>query len=156
VHDHSSVHNFHLSGPGADASTPVDFVGDQTFTVTLADGTYFFDCDAHPVQMKGKFTVGAVTTPPPPAAPVKLAGSVGPGSKVALGPLRGLSSGRFAVTVRDRTAADGFRLAGPGVARATGAAFRGTVTWTVKLKPGRYSFGSVRHPKLRRVFTVAA
>jgi hypothetical protein len=91
VHDHSTFHNFHLSGPGnVDVQTPVDFVGDQTFTVTLVDGQYFFQCDPHSSQMKGNFTVGTFTAPtpkPPPPAPQKLAGTIGPGASFRLGPL---------------------------------------------------------------------
>lgn len=158
IHDHSAFHNFHLSGPGVDVSTTPDFVGDQSFTVALTDGTYFFQCDPHSSQMKGSFTVGTVTTPPPPApvpAPAKLAASIGPGSSFAIGPVRGLAAGKAVVTVRDRSATDGFRLAGPGVARSTGAAFRGTVTWTVTLRAGRYSAGSLKHAARRRSFTVS-
>lgn len=159
VHDHSAFHNFHLSGPGVDASTGVDFVGDQTFTVTLGDGTFFFNCDPHSSQMHGRFTVGAVSAPPPAPAPApppaKLAASIGPNGAVALAPLDGLAAGKAVITVRDRSARDGFRLAGPGVARATAAAFRGTVRWTVVLKPGRYAYGSARNAKLRKSFTVS-
>jgi hypothetical protein len=161
VHDHSALHNFDLSGPGVAVATGVDTVGDQTFTVTLVDGTYFFQCDEHVSQMHGSFTVGSVTTPPPtptptPLPPAKvLAGSIGPGAKFALAPSKGLSAGKFKIKVSDRSATDGFRLAGPGVTRATTAKFRGAVTWTVTLKAGKYSYGSARNAKLRRSFTVS-
>jgi len=59
VHDHSAIHNFHLFGPGVDVSTTIEAVGDQTFTVTLLAGKYFYVCDEHPTTMKGSFTVGA-------------------------------------------------------------------------------------------------
>ena len=155
VHDHSDFHNFHLFGPGAvDAATTVDEIGDKTFTITLTDGTYRFDCDAHPTQMKGTFTVGAVTTPPPAAA-TRLTASIGPGKTFALAPRSGVSAGKAVITVRDRSAADGFRLSGPGVAKTTGVKFTGTVTWKVTLAAGRYSFGSLRSSKLRRAFTVS-
>jgi plastocyanin len=164
VHDHSSFHNFHLSGPGVDVSSTVDEIADHTFTITLVDGTYFFDCDPHSSQMKGSFTVGTATTttttttttpPPPVAAPKKLAAAIGPGATFSLKPASGLAAGKFSITVADRTATDGFRLAGPGVAKATGAKFKGTVTWTVTLKQGTYSFGSTRTAKKRRTFTVS-
>ena len=159
LHDHSDFHNFHLSGPGVDVSTAVEGIGTQVFTVTLTDGTYFFNCDPHSSQMKGSFTVGTVTTPPPApkpsAAAAQLAASL-TGSKATLGPLAGLSAGKAVLTVRDRSATDGFRLSGPGVSKATGAQFRGTVKWTVTLKAGRYSFGSARNPKLRKSFTVSS
>jgi hypothetical protein len=157
VHDHSTIHNFHLSGPGVDASTTVAEIADKTFTVTLADGTYFFDCDAHPAQMKGTFTVGSVTTPPPPPSPTtKLAASFGPGSAFALAPRTGLKAGKATLTVRDRSKTDGFRLAGPGVTRTTGAKFTGTVTWKVTLAAGKYSYGSARSARLRKIFMVSS
>jgi hypothetical protein len=154
VHDRSAIHNFHLSGPGVDASSTIPEVADKTFTVTLADGTYFFDCDAHPAQMKGSFTVGAVATPPPAAT--KLAASFGPGSAFALAPRTGVKAGKATITVRDRSKSDGFRLSGPGVNKTTGAAFTGTVTWRVTLTAGRYSFGSARFAKSRKALIVSA
>jgi plastocyanin len=159
VHDRSDFHNFHLSGPGVDVATAVDAKGDFTFTVSLTDGTYFFNCDPHSAQMKGTFTVGAVAAPPAatpvPATPVKLVAAIGPGANVSLKPTTGLSAGSVVITVRDRSATDGFRLAGPGVAKATATRFKGTVTWRVTLKAGSYTFGSALRAKLRRSFTVA-
>jgi plastocyanin len=163
VHDHSSFHNFDFSGPGAAVSTDVDFIGDKTFTVTLADGTYFFQCDPHSAQMHGSFTVGAVTAPPtttrpaPTPAPsaTALAAAIGPGAASSLRPASGLSAGRYAIRVNDRTTTDGFRLSGPGVSKATGASFRGSVTWTIRLPAGRYTYGSALHPGKRHVFSVS-
>jgi hypothetical protein len=63
---------------------------------------------------------------------------------------------RVKITVTDRSAADGFRLAGPGVTRATGVKFKGSVTWAVRLKPGKYSFGSLRNAKRRRSITISS
>ena len=163
VHDHSSFHNFDFSGPGAAVSTEVDFIGDKTFTVTLVDGTYFFQCDPHSSQMHGSFTVGAVTAPTTTTTPVPvpaqratpLAASVGPGTAASLRPSAGLSAGRYAITVNDRTASDGFRLSGPGIAKATGVSFRGKVTWKVRLSAGRYTYGSALHAGRRHVITVS-
>lgn len=162
VHDRSSFHNFDLSGPGVSVATDVDGIGDKTFTVTFVDGTYFFQCDPHSSQMHGTFTVGTVTTPPPtttptptPAPATGLTGSIGPGATFTLSPTSGLSAGKFRIKVSDRSAADGFRLAGPGLARSTGVKFKGSVTWALMLKPGKYTFGSLRNPKLRRSFTIS-
>jgi plastocyanin len=158
LHDHSAFHNFHFSGPGVDVLTSVDGIETKTFTVTLTDGTYFFNCDPHSSQMKGSFTVGTVSTPPPPVptpapAATKLAASIGAGSKATLKPLAGLGAGKAVITVKDTSASDGFRLAGPGVSKATGAAFRGTVKWTVTLRAGRYAAGSRPISTLRRTCT---
>jgi PASTA domain/Copper binding proteins, plastocyanin/azurin family len=65
VNDNSAFHNFHLSGPGVDKSTEVDFKGTTTWLVTLTDGVYRFVCDPHAAQMKGEFTVGSAQPPPP-------------------------------------------------------------------------------------------
>ena len=62
VADKSDIHNFHLFGPGVDQSTAIEAITTATWTVTLQDGTYTFDCDAHPSAMLGKFTVGTATT----------------------------------------------------------------------------------------------
>jgi hypothetical protein len=162
VHDHSSFHNFDLSGPGVSVATDIDGVGDKTFTVTFVDGTYFFQCDPHSNQMHGQFTVGTVTTPPPtttptptPAPATALAGSIGPGAKFTLSPSSGLSAGKFRIKVSDRSASDGFRLAGPGVTRSTGVKFKGSLTWALTLNAGKYTFGSLRNPRLRRSFTIS-
>ena len=55
VSDLSSIHNFHLTGPGVNKKTSVAGKGKTTWTVTLQKGkTYRYVCDAHPF-MKGSF-----------------------------------------------------------------------------------------------------
>ncbi|HET7130309.1 MAG TPA: hypothetical protein VFJ93_14645 [Gaiellaceae bacterium] len=79
VDDKADLHNFHLFGPGGvNQATDVEAITTATWTVTFVDGTYNYNCDAHPGSMNGKFTVGAVqtttttpTTPPPAAVKVK-------------------------------------------------------------------------------------
>ena len=168
VHDGSDLHNFHLTGPGVDVSTPVEQAGDFTFTITLSAGTYTFMCDPHATIMKGSFTVGAATTPAPapapaptPAAtPTKLLAAIGPGAKISLraadgSALSSLAAGSFTIVVRDRSATDDFRLAGPGVSKATGVSFKGTVTWKLTLKAGRYTFRSGKHAALHGAFALS-
>ncbi len=153
VHDHSSIHNFHLIGPGVDVATTVEGVGDSTFTITLTDGVYRFVCDPHSTVMKGEFAVGSAQLTLPP-----LAGSVGPGKRISLAaagkPVSQLDPGTYTVTVRDRSKTDDFRLVGPGVSRATGVKFRGTVVWKVTLQTGIYVFRSDKH-RLSGSFSVA-
>ena len=56
VRDMSSVHNFHLIGPGVEESTTVAFVGTATWTVTFRKGkVYRYVCDPHRTRMKGSF-----------------------------------------------------------------------------------------------------
>jgi hypothetical protein len=156
VHDLSDEHNFHLSGPGVDVSTDILFIGDQTFTITVKDGTYTFVCDAHPTRMQGLFTAGSTppptTTPSPPAAkPVTL--RVGPG-RALTAPAR-LAAGRYAITVRDTSATDNLHVKGPGLDRKTGVAFKGQTRWTVTLKTGSYRVFSDAHRTLARTIRVA-
>ena len=57
ISDKSSIHNFHLTGPGVNKKTTVGGTGSSTWTVTLKKGTYKYVCDPHASFMKGSFTV---------------------------------------------------------------------------------------------------
>jgi plastocyanin len=58
VADKSSIHNFHLIGPGVNKKTSVPFTGTQTWTVKLKPGKYTYQCDIHAAAgMKGTFKV---------------------------------------------------------------------------------------------------
>jgi plastocyanin len=58
VQDKSSIHNFHLLGPGVNKLTTVSFTGAKTWKVTLKPGTYTYQCDVHAsFGMKGTFRV---------------------------------------------------------------------------------------------------
>jgi plastocyanin len=157
VHDHSSMHNFHLNGPGVNMLTSEAFVGTVTWTVTFQNGRYTFNCDPHSTQMRGSFTVGTPPSPPPPPPPsrvVRLTATVGPGFTISLRTANGrrvtrLRRGRYRITVRDRSASHNFHLRGRGVNKRTAVGFRGTRTWTVTLRRGRYRF--VCDPHARRM-----
>jgi hypothetical protein len=163
IHDKSDLHNFHLSGPGVDVASDVTFIGDKTFTITITDATYNFQCDAHPTLMKGAFTAGKATPPPTttttitsttpaPTPPRPLTLAVGPGRRMTA-PVR-LPAGRYAITARDASAVDDLHLKGPGVDRKTGVAFRGKRLWTVTLKSGTYRVFSDAHRLLARKIIV--
>jgi plastocyanin len=62
VNDQSSIHDFHLSGPGVSEATSVAGTGTTTWTVTLQPGSYHYQCDPHASVMKGDFTVTGGTT----------------------------------------------------------------------------------------------
>jgi hypothetical protein len=161
VTDNSIDHNFHIRGPGVDQATLVEGMGTVTWTVTITDGTYNFQCDAHPTQMKGSFTAGNVPPPPPPPPPAgKLSGKVttkaislktSAGAKV-----KSLTARKYKVTVSDTSKTQNFHLTGPGVNKKTGVAARATATWTLNLKPGKYTYRSDKSRKLRGTFTVRA
>ncbi|MET1010731.1 MAG: hypothetical protein ABWY96_11830 [Gaiellaceae bacterium] len=57
IRDRSSIHNFHLVGPGVDRRTGVPFTGRRRWEVTLRVGTYRYRCDPHRTTMRGGFTV---------------------------------------------------------------------------------------------------
>jgi plastocyanin len=57
VLDKSSIHNFHITGPGLNKLTSVPKVYTVTWTVTLKKGTYTFVCDPHREIMRGSFKV---------------------------------------------------------------------------------------------------
>ena len=58
ISDRSSIHDFHLSGPGFNrVFTGVEFTGTKTFVLTLRKGTYHFQCDPHSTFMHGRFAV---------------------------------------------------------------------------------------------------
>jgi plastocyanin len=147
VRDHSSSHNFHLTGPGVDMSTAVGFVGTTTWNVTFQDKQlYRFQCDPHFTSMRGSFTTGGGPTPPPPPPPppplTRLFATVGPGPTISLRTASGrrvtrLRAGRYRITVRDRSRMHNFHLLGAGVNKRTTVAFRGTRTWLVTFRKGK-------------------
>jgi hypothetical protein len=160
IDDLGDEHNFHLVGPGGiDVATSVEGTAVRTIELDLVDGKYEFMCDAHPLRMRGSFTVGTFTQPPaPPPTPkpqaskltltvtdraVTLRNSAG---AVA----RKLAAGAFSIKVVDRSKKQNAHLLGAGVNRKTGIVFVGTLTWKVTLKPGVLTYRSdAAKPKLR-------
>jgi len=58
IMDTSTIHNFHLKGPGVDKKTAVRYLGTKTWAkLRLKKGTYRYWCDPHKTTMKGSFTV---------------------------------------------------------------------------------------------------
>lgn len=163
VSDQGDEHNFHLFGPGVNETTDVGSTGTVTWNVTLTDGTYTFQCDAHGSSMRRTFKVGTggtttATTPAataPAASVARLSGSVGPGFTIALRNAAGakvktLKRGAYTITVRDRARTHDFHLVGPGVNRKTGVAFVGTQTWKVRLGKGTLRFFCDPHKTIMR------
>jgi hypothetical protein len=158
VNDLSIEHNFHLTGPGVDMATLVETTGTTTWTVTFTDGTYKYSCDPHASFMRGSFTVGNVPPPPPPSG--RLSGKVttrtislntASGSRV-----RSVVENTYRLTVADSSKKQNFHLTGPGVNRKTSVKGRTRVTWTIQLKPGKYTYRSDKNKRLKRTFTVTA
>ena len=151
VDDRSPDHNFRLTGPGVNAATALPEVGRRELTVRLRGGTYSFFCDPHTQTMLGDFRVPAAAAV---ARRLEATLTAGGGATLRLpggAPVRTVPAGAYAVVVRDRSNVTGFRLAGPGVRRTTGARFRGTVTWRLRLSRGTYRYGAGRTSRTFRV-----
>jgi hypothetical protein len=158
VRDRSTLHNFHLASnedSTVDFKTELEFVGEQTFTVTFRDDTtYAYACEPHWRIMNGSFLVTSrPADPPPPTEPPPTVLKAGVTSKgrpfVAK---RTLRAGRYRVLVQDASRRANFHLKGSGVNRRTARKFKGRKTWTVRLESGRYRFGS--DPRLTGTLTV--
>jgi len=77
------------------------------------------------------------------ATPV-LSGEVGPGFTIdverAGKDVKTVKPGTYKLKVEDKGSIHNFHLRGPGVNKSTGVSFVGEQTWTVKLKPGTYTY----------------
>jgi hypothetical protein len=59
ISDRSSIHDFHLTGPGVNkVITGVGFTGTKSIVLALKKGTYRFLCDPHAGSMRGTFRIG--------------------------------------------------------------------------------------------------
>ena len=145
VQDLALEHNFRLRGPGVNRATAVEDTTTETWTVTLTDGTYAYQCDPHSGSMRGTFTVGNPPVTKPPAvktvtAKTKLVLTSGPARLITLKTSAGaavkqMKVGTYTVTVRDRSRVHNAHLRGPGYNRATTPlAYTGTQKWKVALK----------------------
>ena len=138
VHDLSPEHNFVLGSKTTGAriaSTEVEFVGDQTFTISLAPGPYAYACSPHFEIMNGRLQVVL-------AAPAETPLSAKVTSRAVTLSTKRVSAGPIKMTVSDGSRARNFHLVGDGVNRKTGKAFTGKVTWHLDLAAGTYKFGS--------------
>lgn len=147
VEDQSDFHTFHLTGPGVNERTEVDFTGTVNWTVTFRDGNYIYYCDVHPLSLRGAFVAG---NPPPEPEPTptpttvvtpksRLVLTAGPSEVITLKTSAGktvktMKRGTYTVTVRDRGRIHNAHLVAPGYNRkTTPLTYLGTQTWKVKL-----------------------
>jgi plastocyanin len=75
---------------------------------------------------------------------VMLKGEVGPGFKIEVEKggkdLKTIKTGTYKIKVEDKASIHNFHLFGPGLSKKTGVPFKGETTWTIKLKPGKYTY----------------
>jgi plastocyanin len=95
------------------------------------------------------------------AATPKLVGTVGPDSSFTIKlTLNGkkvskLKAGKYVIVVKDTASIHDFHLTGPGLNKKTSVAGKGTSTWTVTLKKGKYAYVCDPHaPTMHGSFTV--
>jgi plastocyanin len=179
--DETPAHNFHLTGPGLDTSTGVEQVVDEIRTVQFGEeGDYYFNCDAHPTQMRGFLLVHLNPNPPPPPPPppppgpppppppappppppippqqqTDLIGTVGPAARIELfhsdgRPVTTLAPGTYTIQVHDFSTEHNFHLTGPGVNRETPVGELQHPVWTVTFTNGTYSYVCDAHVSTMR------
>jgi plastocyanin len=78
------------------------------------------------------------------AAPVKLVGTVGPGFTITLKKgstkVTKLKHGKYTFVIHDKSNLHNFHLKGPVGKNMTSVSFVGTKTFTLTLKPGKYTY----------------
>jgi hypothetical protein len=160
VDDRSKIHNFHLASnddPTVNFRTDLEFVGQQSFTVTFKNhNEYAYACEPHWQVMNGSFLVTDTPVappppPPPPPPPVRtLKASVTAGGTVRIA-VSSVPRGRYRIVVSDRSRTANFHLSGPGVNARTGMRYRGSATLRVRLSKGTYRYGSDRAGLTKRL-----
>ena len=101
-----------------------------------------------------------VAAPASQAATI-LVGTDGPGFTITLKSagkvVKKLKAGTYVVRVSDKSKIHNFHLKGPGVNKLTSVSGTGTKTWTVTLKPGKYTYVCDPHASsMKGSFTVTA
>jgi plastocyanin len=73
-----------------------------------------------------------------------LTGEVGPGYTIEVKlngkDLKTIKAGTYKIKVQDKSSQHDFHLKGPGVNKATAVGTTSETIWTVKLKPGKYTY----------------
>jgi plastocyanin len=73
-----------------------------------------------------------------------LTGEVGPGFSIEVKlngkDLKTIKAGTYKIKVQDKSSQHDFHLVGPGVNKSTSVGSTLETTWTVKLKPGTYTY----------------
>lgn len=104
--------------------------------------------------------VAAVAVVPAAQAATTLTGIVGPQFNISLTvggkKVTKLKHGSYVVKISDRSSIHNFRLKGPGLNKTTSIGGKGSYTWKVTLKPGKYTYVCDPHATLMRgSFTVS-
>ena len=71
-------------------------------------------------------------------------------------PLKRIKAGTYRIKIEDKSSMHNFRLAGPGVNKSTSVGRVVETTWTVRLRPGKYTFSCDAHAQMHGTFRVTA
>jgi plastocyanin len=104
--------------------------------------------------------VAAFTAVPAAQAATTLTGIVGPQFNISLTAggkkVTKLKKGTYTIKVSDKSGIHNFRLKGPGVNKTTSVGAKGSYTWKVTLKPGKYTYVCDPHATIMKgTFTVS-
>lgn len=104
--------------------------------------------------------LAALIVPAAFASPPTLTGTVGPGFTITLkqgtATVKKLKAGNYTFKINDKSNLHDFHLKGPGVNKTTSTPKKGTTTWTLTLKKGKYTFVCDPHATfMKGSFTVS-
>jgi plastocyanin len=71
-------------------------------------------------------------------------------------PLKTVKAGTYRIKIEDKASIHNFHLVGPGVNKSTSVGGVTETTWTVRLKPGKYSYSCDAHAQMRGTFRVTS
>jgi plastocyanin len=70
--------------------------------------------------------------------------------------LKTVKAGTYRIKIEDKATTHNFHLVGPGVNKSTSVGGVVETIWTVRLKPGKYTFACDAHAAMRGTFRVTA
>jgi len=70
--------------------------------------------------------------------------------------LRTVKAGTYRIKIEDKASMHNFHLTGPGVNKSTSVGGVTETTWTVRLKPGKYTYACDAHAQMRKTFRVTS
>jgi plastocyanin len=81
-----------------------------------------------------------------------LTGEVGPGFSIEVklngNDLKTIKAGTYTIKVQDKSSQHDFHLIGPGVNKSTSVGATTETRWTIKLKPGKYTYQCDPHASM--------
>jgi plastocyanin len=70
--------------------------------------------------------------------------------------LKTVKAGTYRIKIEDKASIHNFHLFGPGVNKSTSVGGVTETTWTVRLKPGKYTYACDAHATMRKTFRVTS